>query len=457
MPSAPTKPRRWQTLRFRLMAWNAAVVVVTALVTLLGLREGVRLTLIGELDQLLSEDAREIELAVNQLGSLSSPQLRAQLDRKDAGHAAHQWFVQLSDTLHQVHYHSQHAPAEIRGLAAAPNSFRTVGQWRIYERGLPGLTIRVGSSLELIRDDIRRIDGWVALAATGVLLIAPLGGYWLAGRATQPLNAMMTTMAAAQPARLEQRLQIRGTGDEIDRLSSAFNSLLDRIGNYLEEHRNLLANSAHELRTPLAAIRSSIEVTLAQPRTADEYATRLAEILEESSSLEVLVNQLLLLAESEAERLQLHAQPVPLHELVGRGVEMFSGLAEHSQVSLTCSPLPELTVQGNPQHLRQVIYNLLDNALKFTPAGGQVTVSLQQQDRQAVITVRDSGVGIAEHDLPLIFDRFFRGVQPGEPVRAHGTGLGLSICRAIVRAHHGSIHASSPPDGGACFVVSLPL
>lgn len=455
MPSEPSSSTRAQTLRFRLMAWNALVVVVTAVVTLLGLRAGVHYTLIGELDQLLTEDAREIELALVNIQSAASPVLQAQLDRKDAGHAQHKWFVQLINSRSEVLYQSQHAPRELAVLPAVPKP-RTIGDWRVFDRTLPTLTIRVGSSLELIRADIGRIDTWVALAVAVVLLVAPLCGYWLAGRATQPLNAMISTMAAAHPSRLDQRLRVRGTGDELDRLSTAFNGLLDRIADYLQEHRDLLANSAHELRTPLAAIRSSIEVALAKERSGPEYATLLAEIIEESASLELLVNQLLLLAESEAERLKVNAEQVRLDELIERALDMFGGVAEFRNISLSSPPLPHVTVEGNPQHLRQVIYNLLDNAFKFTPSTGCVEVDLRIEQGQAIFSVCDTGVGIPADERPQVFDRFFRGKRRRDATHVKGTGLGLSICRAIVRAHNGSIAVSCPACGGTCFTVMLP-
>ncbi len=457
MLSELSKPSRRRTLRFRLMAWNALVVVVTAVVTLLGLREGVRYTLIRELDQLLTEDAREIELSLVNVDSAESLQLHEQLDRKDAGHAQHKWFVQLIARPSHVLYQSQHAPRELANLPSTANSLQTLDDWRVFERKLARVTIRVGSSLELIRADVGRIDRLVAMAATVVLLVAPLCGYWLAGRATRPLNEMIATMASVHPSRLDERLHIRGTGDELDRLSNAFNGLLDRIGSYLQEHRDLLADSAHELRTPLAAIRSSIEVTLAKDRTGPEYAALLSEIIEESASLELLVNQLLLLSESEAQRLKVNAERVRFDELIERGVDMFSGLAEYRDIQLTCGLFPEMIIEGNPQHLRQVIHNLLDNSLKFTRSEGHVVVDLKEQGGQAVFTVRDTGAGIPDDELPLVFDRFFRGDRRLVQTDVQGTGLGLSICRAIVRAHNGTIEATSQVGVGTCFVVKLPL
>jgi len=459
MPSAPSRKSFTRSLRFRLMVWNAAVVVVTACVTLVALREGVRITLIHELDQLLWEDLREIEIALNAHEDATT--LHEQLDRKDAGHAQHKWFASLIGGDGKVRYQSKHAPLASVWASDGDASARTESEWRLTARAVPDgdVIIRVGASLESIHADVARLDQFVALAACGVLLIAPLCGYWLAGRATRPLAQIIATTAGLRPSQLHERLEIRGTHDELDQLSETFNRLLDRIGNYLQERRDFLANSAHELRTPLAAIRSSIEVALSGGRTNEEYKELLTDIIEESASLELLVNQLLLLSETETERLKVDKQQVQFNDLVEKAMDMFGGVAEFREIQLVCPALPSVVVYGNQQHLRQVVYNLLDNALKFTPAGGRVKVQLRVDHSEATIVfaVRDSGPGIPEDELPHVFDRFFQGSRPrAAAVEKRGTGLGLSICQAIIRAHDGTVEVESKIGEGTCITVRLP-
>ncbi len=459
MHSARTRKSVLRTLRFRLMVWNAAVVVVSACVTLIVLREGVRLTLMRELDQVLRDDLREIELALSEHEDVHT--LSEQLDRKDAGHTQHNWFAELISSDNGIRYKSKHAPPSSLAKPSGDRQAQTVGPWRVLSRSMSesNVQIRVGASLELLNADVARLDRFVALAASGVLVIAPLCGYWLAGRATRPLGQIIATTARLRPSQLNERLEIRGTGDELDRLSETFNRLLDRIGSHLQQRRDFLANSAHELRTPLASIRASIEVALAGGRTNQEFEELLTEILEESASLELLVNQLLLLSETETERLKVDKQQVRFDELVEKAMDMFGGVAEYRDVRLDCPALPAAEVRGNPQHLRQVIYNLLDNALKFTPAGGRVGVQLRVDARQesVVFIVRDSGPGIPPDDLPRVFDRFFQGHRPRTGAAdKRGTGLGLSICQAIVSTHDGTIDVESRPGDGTCFTVNLP-
>jgi signal transduction histidine kinase len=446
------------------MVWNALVVVVTGVVMLVGLREGVRITLLHELDQLLAEDAHEVELALRRYPSTDSKALQEQLDRKALGHSQHKWFVQLSDSRNRVLYQSRQAPPAADLTQPKVRYATTVGDWRFLDHvgGTPdAIRIRVGSSLEMLHADVARLDRFVALATGIILLIAPVCGYWLAGRATRPLNQMIVTMSKLRPSNLDERLAIRGTGDELDRLSLAFNRLFDRIGSYLKERRDSLANAAHELRTPLAAIRSSIEVALASGRPVEEYEELLGEIIEEASSLELLVNQLLLLSETEAEQLRVHKEYVRLDELIDKAMDMFGGVAEYREIQLICPALPRVAVNGNSQHLRQVIYNLIDNSFKFTPAGGQVRVHLAVEGEPPStvrFAVEDTGQGILADELPHVFDRFFKGTKrrPGS-ADVRGTGLGLSICHAVVRAHEGKIDVESEPDRRTCFTVRLPV
>jgi heavy metal sensor kinase len=465
-----------RTLRFRMMVWNAFVVVATAVVTLVGVREGVRLAILHEMDQILTEDVNEIEYgfadaratvadlqiaAGGDTGNKTS-RLLDDLERKALGHKQHGWFVQLLDPADGVLWSSQGAPAEL----AVPDSLGdfapvTLGALRVVQnRQTTGkysaLVVRVGASTDLIHEDMRRIDRLVALAVGVVLIAAPLVGYWLAGRAIRPLAAMTHAAARLRPSRMDERLPQRHTGDELDQLAVTVNGLLNRIADYLAQRRDFVANAAHELRTPVAAIRSSVEVALGADRSKQEYDELLSGVIDECTSLEVLVNQLLLLAETEADRLTVHGTRVDLGDLVSRAADMFAGVAESKQVNMQVTLQPDVAVEGNPHHLRQVVNNLIDNAIKFTLGGGRVDVELSRDDNaRAVLTVRDTGIGIAAEDLPHIFDRFFRGDKShGHDIQ--GSGLGLSICKAVVEAHGGQVLVTSA-SSGTTFQVYLPL
>lgn len=452
----------WKTLRFRLAVWNVVVVAVTALVTLLGLRQGVRWAILHEMDQILSEDAAEIALALEQIPDDQFDLLTDELHRKAIGHQQHGWFVQLLETDGAVRWQSAAAPDIVADNL--PNMPSTVDDHRVTQHSLapetsPVRTIRVGATLTFLREDMATIDRMVTLAAGIVLVIAPLLGYWLARRAATAVGEIIHTAARLRPDHLEERLPVRGTGDELDELALTVNALLDRIAVHLEEKRDFLANAAHELRTPLAAIRSSVEVALSGSRKPAEYEELLVDVIDQGTALETLVNQLLLISESEAERLKLDSDSVSLDEVVMRAGDMFAGVAESRDLTLEVHATEPVIVRGNRHLLRQLVNNLIDNAIKYTPPGGKVTVVLTSGTSRstASLVVADTGIGIPPADVPKVFDRFFRGDRSRTRISdSVGTGLGLSICRAVVVSHEGRIECQSAPGEGTRFEVRLP-
>jgi signal transduction histidine kinase len=340
----------------------------------------------------------------------------------------------------------------------------TVGEYRVVCRDVPapgraGAAVRVGCSLKRARLEMDRFTNMLLEVAAFLLLAAPVGGYVLARRATRPIAQIISTTTRLNPAHLRERLPIRGTRDELDRLSQTINSLLDRIAEYLRQNREFTANAAHELRSPLTALQSSLEIALNADRTTEEYKEVLSVLLEECEQMRVLVNQLLVLAEGDAGRLRLHSRPVRLDQLVARSLEMFRAVAEAAGVELSVARLEPAVILGDGSRLWQVVNNLIDNAVKFTPAGGRVSLTLffEGGGRQCVLEVADTGVGISAQDLPHVFERFYQGDKARDremPVR--GLGLGLSICQAVVAAHGGTIEVVSTQGHGATFRVRLP-
>jgi heavy metal sensor kinase len=466
-----------KTLRARLMIWNACLVLVTALACFLGVREGLRQALIGGMDNVLTADIREVGLDVAELhataadlrsaargqGFLQATQLLNALNRKESVHEHNGWFVELLDSEEKRLWASDLTPQ----LPASDQSRHdmvpvSIKGYRVLENRQPTtlgrpLRIRVGAPMDFIERDVGSID---RIAIRGVLLLlvaAPLLGYWLARRAIRPLSDIIETTARLRPNRMEERLAIRQTDDELDRLSATVNEFLDRIAVYLTQSNNLLANSAHELRTPLAAIRSSIEVAISGSRTPEEYQELLSEVIGECASLERLVNQLLLLAETDSELIRAHSEVVDLSSLIERCAEMFSAVAENRQIELTTAVEPNIQVMGFGHHLRQVVNNLVDNAIKFTQAGGAVRVALSREAGSILLRISDTGGGIPAADLPHIFDRFFRGDRSRQRIeQTTGTGLGLSICQAIVAAHRGRILVDTREGVGTTMTVQLP-
>lgn len=460
---------RCRTLQFRLTAWNTVVVALVISLTLLGIHQAVRLFMLREFDNLLIDDIAEIKLTIKQLYP-DWKRLYNELNRKAQGHVHYRWFVQLFDSQGKLLWACDDTPDVAAPDIMAPADLRPrkrilsdeppfrMAQARFEQPGIPTLLVRVGSSREPLIQELALLSRIMIVGGVVSLLLAPFGGYWLAGRAIRPVARIISTTAKLHPTNLDERLPLRHTGDELDQLSLTINGMLDRIASYLKQNRDFVANAAHELRSPLAAIRSSVDVALNARRSHEEYAHLLADVMEECAALEGLVNRLLVLAESDA-GLGLNGQPVRLDQIVRKSVDMFRGVAEAQGLTLDSAELPAVQVSGEESYLRQVVQNLIDNAIKFTPAGGRVAVEVRDEPRhrQAVLTVSDTGAGIAAEDLPRVFERFYqsdKSHQHGSGKR--GSGLGLSICHSIVTALHGEIQVQSQPGQGTCFTVLLP-
>lgn len=451
-----------QSLRFRLMLWIGFVSVVTAMVTLWGMREGVRLTLVDKVDRVLEDDLEEVRLLLKE-EQLTQESLRDFLDRKSRGHHQPGWFVQIINRQGRIDWESEGAPANLPKITEGGD--RAIEQGSLHLRevdaDLPdavGGHVRMGVDMRFLSNDMARIDRLALFVGLAVFLVAPIVSYYLAAGAIEPVGVMINTMSRIRASFVDERLTIRGAGDELDKLAVTFNSLLDRIAADLAEKRDFLANAAHELRTPLAAIRNSIEVTLNSDRSANDYQETLADVLEQCSSLQLIVNQLMLLAEAKSTQQDSYQEVVALSEVVSKSLEMFEAAADVAEVQLLSRIATDVTLEANRMHISQIVNNLIDNAIKYTPAGGTIWVELEPvESGGAEFRVRDSGIGVSAEQLPRIFERFYRaGSQQSAVNPRRGSGLGLSIVKSLVDRYGGTIDAQSTLGVGSSFVVSWP-
>lgn len=455
---------RVRSLRFRLAAWNTLVLLAVVVAALLVVHVALRVTLLREIDQRLVEDAAEFGLTIAGLYP-NEKQIIENMSIKATSHRDEGLFLQLIDDENKAVWQSGETPdlpwSEPAG--DGPTVFEVAGyrvaQRRLTEDGMPHFTVRAGCSLDLVSELVARRTMTMAWVGGFIVLLAPLGGFWLAGQATRPLARIIQTASRLRPNHLEDRLPLHHTGDELDQLSRTINRFLDLVASYLGRKREFVANAAHELRSPLAAIQSSIEVALNADRSTEEYKDLLYSLAEQCGSLTALVNQLLMLADNESDTLAAARAPVSLAHIATTSLDMFRPAAEERGLELHAESNAAPAVLGNASRLRQVVNNLIDNSLKFTPPGGKVFVELRHDARanQVVLVVRDTGVGISPEDMPNIFERFYRGDKSRLREGAtRGNGLGLSICLAIVEAHGGTLSAESQPGRGTTFVARLP-
>lgn len=300
----------------------------------------------------------------------------------------------------------------------------------------------------------RRLAGALWIVIPLLLLLAGAGGYWIAGRALSPMLSMIAAAESIHPDDLSKRLQVPPAKDELQRLSLTLNGMLDRLQAGFDRITRFTADASHELRTPIALLRARTEVLLRRPRSAEEYRAAHVANLEELERTSALVEELMLLARSDAGAESLNFADLDLSGFVRATAAASRPLAEAKGLEWSVSVPPSpVQVEADEHALRKLLLVLIDNAVKYTPPPGSIHIALEASNGSAILSIRDTGIGIADDDLPKIFDRFYRA----DPARgsAGGAGLGLSIGQWIVHRHGGTIGAKSVLSKGSVFSVTL--
>jgi signal transduction histidine kinase len=303
-----------------------------------------------------------------------------------------------------------------------------------------------------LREAIDRLRAALLLTVPLVLLLCVAGGYLLAGRALAPIASIADELAAIEPSDLSRRLPTPPTEDEVARLTAAINALLERVARASATERRFASDAAHELRTPLAVLRTGLEVALARERDAAANRAALADAHREVVALCKVADELLALARLGGE-VTIDRKPLDLAALIREVGEQVEPLAAAKGIALVTDAPALAMVDGNESHLRRAVINLLDNALKHTSEGGSVALSLQRDGMLARLSVADTGAGIDPAELEHIFERFFRGRRAA----GGGAGLGLSLVSEVARLHGGTVSARNRDTGGCEFILTVPL
>ncbi|MGH9141458.1 MAG: ATP-binding protein [Vicinamibacterales bacterium] len=324
-----------------------------------------------------------------------------------------------------------------------------------------GTLVQVGKSTEARDDLLGRFRATLGIVTLFIVVIALTGGWLATQSALFPIKRLtLAVQRIIRTGQTDARVPLEGSGDAIDELTSLFNAMLDKIEGLVTAMRGALDNVSHDLRTPLTRLRGTAEMALASPppgdavQQAEYYRELLADCVEESDRVLVMLTTLMDISEAESGTMQLSREPVVLAEVVARAVDLYREVAEAKGVTLTAVAPSDIVVTADRTRLEQVAANLIDNALKYTPAGGRVDVEAARQPGVATLRVCDSGPGIAADELPRIFDRLFRGDTSRTE---RGLGLGLSLVKAIVEAHGGKVEVVSKRAEGSVFTVHLPL
>jgi len=317
----------------------------------------------------------------------------------------------------------------------------------------PDLVLQIGESLE---EDAEFLElhrtVFIPLMAV-MVIIAAIVGWLMARRALTGVEEVTQTAVEISKGALDKRVPFKARGNEIERLATTFNYMLDRINLLIKGMREMSDNIAHDLRSPLARIRGVAEMALTTSATEEEHKAMAGSMLEECDRLLGMINAMLDIAEAESGAGEIQLEEVDLVSIIQRACELFQAIAEENSVTIAADLPENCLVYGEARKFQRMVANLLDNALKFTPPQGTVTVSLKADNGQVAISVSDTGIGISEDDLPHVFKRFYRC----DNSRAQqGTGLGLSLVKAIAGSLGGSVNATSHLGEGSTFTVTLP-
>lgn len=453
-------------IRWRLTLWYAGLLALTLIVFGGVLYVGYRRALYGDLDETLSTEATAVLAAVQTTGGQPT------LDLATIQPLSDEYLLRLvTPDGHTIAERSPvvgEVPLDQWQLAAALAGHRVYSSRPVNGQTLRILTVpvttgeRVVGALQigLYRDDasdaLRALLTLLAICAPLALAAAIGGGYLLAGRALAPVAAI-TGLAASIGGSgddLSARLDLDLPDDELGQLARTFNDMLARIERAFERQRQFTADAAHELRTPLSLMRSEIDLALARPREPQEYRAALDDLGVDVERVTHLVGTLLMLARADRGQLALTRGPLDLAETIAVVAEQFTESASEQGVQLVSESQPA-QMNGDEDLLVQVLVNLLDNALKHTPAGGTITLGCRADGGQVRLWVADTGSGISPEHLPHVFERFYRA-DGGRARASGGVGLGLNICRSIVEAHGGTIVLASEPGRGTRVDISLP-
>jgi heavy metal sensor kinase len=463
-----------RSLRFQLVAWYAAI--LTGCFVLIGAATYVLLqsSLVGALKENQLRRARQIgQLLLEEVPRQGEAKVGDEIEGRYAP-GLNDRFVRVTRDDGALLYVSQ--PPKDRNFVptAVPPSTEFGRGDAVRQVPLPGgrkllvtarkvqtpggarYSIETGAPMDDVQAHLRQWLKFLLLVLPVVAALAVGGGSFLVKRALLPVDRIAASAERISSQNLSERLPVAQTGDELERLSIALNHMIHRLDEAFQYSRRFMADASHELRTPLTVLRGELESVLQETTLAPEWRERLGSALEEVERLAGIVEGLFAISRLDAGEAAAEWMKLDLARLAAATADQMSLLADDKNIQVTCAAAEPVWIEGDQARLKQVVVNLLDNAIKYTLQGGAIALTVRAINSHAVLEVADNGIGIPEDALPRVFDRFFR-VDKARSRNLGGAGLGLSIVKSICTAHHGRVEASSLPGQGSRFRVELPL
>jgi len=454
-----------RSIRFRLTAWYGAVLLAGLILFGFGSWFAMRSSLYDSADHELRERIRGVKDFMNQEIAKLSP---AEIVEEFGEHASlgpDGELYQVRDGTGKWLYRSSRLPIpatevvgdRLRFLDITENGrpFR-VASGRVLVNGKPYI-IDIAISMHEMLESLDHFRELLFMLIPILVAGALGGGYWVSRKALGPVDEITRAARSISIQNLSDRLAVVQSGDELQRLSETVNGMLARLEISVSRMKQFTADASHELRAPVAVIRTTSELALRKDRSPEEYRNALREVLVESERTSQLVDSLLMLARADSGADHLTLRPMDVVACVREACEEGTKLAESRRIRLDYEiPSDAVKIQGDAPAVRRLFFSLIDNAIKYTHEGGHVRVGLHTQNGFVAGEVKDDGIGIAGDDLPRVFDRFWRA-DKARSREIGGAGLGLSIARWIAERHGGAIEVESAPDRGSTFRVKLPV
>lgn len=463
-----------RSLSFRLVAWYAGLLTCLFVLLCALLYEDLRHFLENDLRESQARRARQIaDTLVSQIQKTGDLYVASQTKDWYQPEVSDR-FIRITQSDGRVIYASgmpedgSFDPAEVPPPSPLPatESFRKVklsnGKTLViatlsYQSpGEPPYLVEFGALLDPVETMLNHLFLQLMIGLPAAVIIITAGGYVLVRRALTPVEKITRTAERITQHNLSERLPVSNTGDELERLSVSLNRMIARLDDAFQNSKRFVADASHELRTPLTILRGELENLIEDSRLDAELRERAESMFEEAVRLSRIVEQLFTLSRLDAGEAQAEWSRFDLAGLAKTTAEQMSLLAEDKNISIACNASQPVVVEGDAARLKQVVVNLLDNAIKYTPENGAVQLRVRPVNGHAELEVEDNGVGIPSEALPHVFERFYRvdQIRSGD---TEGAGLGLSIAKAICSAHGAEIEAVSTPAHGSCFRIKLPL
>ena len=462
-------------IRTKLVLWyfftSLVLLLIFSIGTYLGMRQLLLNSLDDELDQMRDDISSSFDTRTNSFDILShaffvqnelSNYYLILYDNKNQqifeSKAVSLTYIELPISKADTNYTTT---AKFKTVLSAKNSsaryakYRIVGS-KLYSEGSVIGYVVIGQSFEKLYESMDNLLSVLLISIGIATLIILILSYFLTERSLKPIDSLITQTSKISRDNLNERLDVENPEDEIGKLTNVLNGLLTRLQEAFEKEQEFMADAAHELKTPLTVLRTHWEDELSNRELPDNFKEKLVKDVETITRLSKLINNLLLLSNSEYGVLKVDFENLDLSELVKDVVDNTTVLAELKNQTINLVELTPVFIEGDKAKLYQLFFNLIDNAINYTPEKGNINISVKKESHLALVEIKDNGVGISENDLPHIFRRFYR-VHKDRSQKLGGNGLGLAIVKLITEIHSGEIQVESQIGKGTSFIVKIPV